>query len=752
LNFTRKNSRILLLIVLLISGLLSYFLASRIHFDYRMDALFPKNDPQLAYYQAFKDSFSSNDEYIALGIYNEKGLFQEDFLQKLDAFEQEMIAYPTVYKVISLTNLRWLRVYGMGYRREIPLVHLKQPERYAADSAFLFSLPQFRHNYYSDGGKATCIYMQIEPKMAQTERGDSLLVQLDEALAKANFDETHLSGYLPSHMISINKIQFELVLFSVMSSILVILFLFLTFRSLWGVIVPMAVVGLSGVWATGLMAAFGVPVNVMTVLLPSIMFVVATSDVVHLLNKYLGERREGKSSGAALQLTVKEVGLATLLTSVTTAIGLFSLYISDIAPLQQLGVFAGLGVIIAFLLTYMVLPPLIVLFPPPERAVMRGNQRYWPRQLHRFFALILKRKRFFELLTFLMIVLAIVGAGLTRVHNYFGKDLREGDPHVADIQFFEKHFGGIRPFDLSVQAKIPGESFADLELTRELAKIDSFLLEQYGLNRPYSVVSMLKGANSALHRGRPAFFRIPADDSALTYLQGMLLSFSDSASLRKILADNNRLAKITGSVPDWGSAEAQRKNETFLTFVNKKIDTSRLDIQVVGIAEMVDRSHEVVTYNMLTGLLLALGLVGILMGILFRSFKMVLLSLIPNVFPLLMILGIIGYLGISLNMATAVIFTIAFGIAVDDTIHFIARLKLELNKGKSLPLAIRRTFLSTGKAIIITSLIISSGFLILVTSDFKGTIMTGCLVSLTLILAVIADLILLPLLLLRFGK
>lgn len=752
MNFTPQNSRILLVIVILISGLLSFFLASNTHFDYRMESLFPKHDPQLVHYQAFKDSFASDEEYISVGIYNEAGLFQEDFLQKLHAFGEQLKALPRVYQVSSLTSLTWLKVYGMGYRKEVPLVHWDEPERYAEDSVYLFSLPPFRHNYYSDGGKATCLYMRIEPRMAQTPQGDSLLAAIDAAIAAAGFDETHITGFLPSHTLSIQKIEFELILFSTMSSLLVILFLFLTFRSLWGVVVPMAVVALAGIWATGLMAAFGVPVNVMTVLLPSIMFVVATSDVVHLLSKYLAERREGKSSEEALKLTVKEVGLATLLTSVTTAIGLLSLYVSDIAPLQQLGLFAGVGVMIAFLLTYMILPPLILLFPPPESTVMRGSQHFWPKHLHRFLAFILKRKRLLDGLALLMIVLAIVGAGLTRVHNFFGKDLRDSDPHVADIRFFDSHFGGIRPFSLSIAAKVPGENFGDLELNRSLASLDSFLTDTYGLNRPYSMLSMQKGANSALHRGKAEFYHIPADDSSLAYLQGMLLSFSDSASIRKVLADSNRLARFTGSVPDWGSDSAQRKNEALIAFVHKHIDTARLDVQITGIAEMADRSHRVVTYNMLTGLLLALGLVGLLMGLLFRSVKMMLISLIPNVFPLLMILGIIGYLGISLNMATAVIFTIAFGIAVDDTIHFIARLKLELDKGKSLPLAIKRTFLSTGKAIIITSLIISAGFLVLISSDFKGTIMTGALVSLTLILAVLADLVLLPLLLLRFGK
>lgn len=750
--FTRKNSRILLGVVLLISGVLGYFLVTKTHFDYRMETLFPKHDPQLAYYQAFRDSFKSENEYISIGIYNEAGLFQEGFLQKIHNLGERLEALPRVYEVHSLCNLSWLRVYGMGYRREIPLVHWDEPQRYAADSAFLFALPPFRHNYYSEGGKATCMYIRIEPKLAQTPQGDSLLQQIDDAIAAADFDETHLTGYLPSHTISVKKIEFELTLFSTMSSLLVLLFLFFTFRSVWGMLVPMVVVGLSGIWAAGLMAAFGVPVNAMTVLLPSIMFVVATSDVVHLLSKYLGERRAGKSSESALQLTVREVGLATLLTSVTTAIGLLSLYISDIDPLQQLGLFAGLGVLIAFALTYMVLPPLIVLFPPPEKTVLKESQLFWPRQLRRLFAFVLQRRRALAGLCVALIALAILGASMTRVHNFFGKDLKESDPHVADIQFFEENFGGVRPFSLSLETKDPKDNFGDISLLRDLASIDTFLLDEYGLNRPYSVISMLKGANSALHRGQPAYYHIPADDSALVYLQGMLLSFSDSASLRQILADSNRLAKITGSVPDWGSAEAARRNAALTAFVNEHVDTSRIEVHLAGIAEMVDRSHEVVTYNMLTGLLLALGLVGVLMGLLFKSVKMMLLSLVPNVFPLLMILGIIGYLGISLNMATAVIFTMAFGIAVDDTIHFIARLKLELNKGKSLPFAMRRTFVSTGKAIIITSLILASGFFILISSDFKGTILTGSLVSITLLLAVLADLVLLPILLLRFGK
>jgi len=359
MKYTPFVSKTLLAVVLLITLVLGYFLATQTHFDYRLTSLFPKHDPQLAYFQAFQDSFSSDDEYVTIGLVERDGIFEESFLQNLHALTTQLEKLPHVQRVSSLTNQSWLKVYGIGYRKEVPVLHWQQAERYARDSAFLFSLPPFRHTYYSDDATSTCIYLKITPGLARTSQGDSLLGQLHATIDAYDFDEVHLNGYLPGHTISVEKIERELVRFTSMSSFLVLVFLFLTFRSGWGMIIPMIIIGLSGIWAAGLMAACGVAVNVMTVILPSIMFVVATSDVIHLLSKYIEERRKGEDSEAALQLTVREVGLATLLTSVTTAIGLLSLYISDILPLQQLGIFAGMGVmLVSVSYTHLTLPPI----------------------------------------------------------------------------------------------------------------------------------------------------------------------------------------------------------------------------------------------------------------------------------------------------------------------------------------------------------------------------------------------------------
>jgi predicted RND superfamily exporter protein len=746
------HSKAILLITFLLSSLMGLLLAFSLRFDYQLERLFPAHDPERVFYQEYQQAFNSKDDYLAIGIYHEQGLFHAPFLHTLDSLTHRLQGLPGVREVSSLTNLNWLKVYGMGLKREIPLLRPYRPDRYQQDSAFLFSLPQFRHNYYSDDGRACCLYLRIKPGLAQSPEGDQLLASVEKALEEADFDAYHLSGYLPSSTYHAEKLEKEMLTFSVLSGGLIILFLFLAFRSFWGIWVPLLIVGLSGLWALGLMSLVGVPVNFMTVLLPSIMFVVATSDVVHLLSHYFGERRKGLSSEAALQRCVQDVGLPTFLTSLTTALGLLTLLAADVTPLQQLGAFAAVGVMMAFGLTYLILPPLIRLFPPPDKALQHPTHARWPKTLEKIWKGVKRKPGLIIAGSLLACLLGLIGAGKAEVHNYFARELKADDPISQDVAFFEKNFGGVRPFALSLQLKDSSLSVTEPNLLRKLEQLNHYLKEQYGLNRAYDWVSMLQAANSSLHRGRPEHFALPRDEGELERLVFMVWNYSDSLAIAQVYDRGHRLLRFSGSVPDWGSREAARRNEALTDFLTQTLDSSQLSFHLTGQAELMDRSHRLVAENMMWGLLLALLVVGLIMGLLFRSFPMALISLLPNLLPLLLVLGLIGWLGLSLNMATSIIFTIAFGIAVDDTIHFIARFRQEMKKSPDPERAVQETFVSTGKAILITSMVISSGFLVLVVSDFRGTSYTGWLISLTLAFAVLIDLLLLPHLLRVYGK
>jgi uncharacterized protein len=219
-----------------------------------------------------------------------------------------------------------------------------------------------------------------------------------------------------------------------------------------------------------------------------------------------------------------------------------------------------------------------------------------------------------------------------------------------------------------------------------------------------------------------------------------------------LMDSTGTVSRMNGTIPDWGNKIVTEKNEAFNVFVRREIDTTLVKPVITGTAHLLDVNMRTLSTSMMEGLLLASAIIAVIMGVLYRSFIMVLIALIPNMFPLLFIGGIMGFMGIDLKITTAIIFTIAFGIAVDDTIHFLSKFKLELNKGKSTLWALRSTYISSGKAIILTTLILSSGFLLLMLSDFQGTFMMGLLVSLSLLFAVAADLLLLPVLILYFFR
>ena len=284
-----------------------------------------------------------------------------------------------------------------------------------------------------------------------------------------------------------------------------------------------------------------------------------------------------------------------------------------------------------------------------------------------------------------------------------------------------------------------------------MEKIQNYLEEDYGLHHCMSLVSVLKIANRVEHGGQNAYYEMPDETDAKKFYK-QLTKFDVDGTMSLLVDSTEKYARISSKIGDVGLYAITDKNEALYAFVDKNIDKDLLEVRVTGTGHLLDRNMSSLSRKLALGLLIALVAVSLLMGFLFRSVKMVILALIPNIFPMLMLAAILGYAGVNLNVSTAIIFTISFGIAVDDTIHFMSKFKLELNKGRSFLYALKRTYLSTGRAIVLTTLILCSGFLLLMCSDFLGTFYIGFLISATLMFALIADLLFLPVILLYFFK
>ncbi|GAA0875152.1 MMPL family transporter [Wandonia haliotis] len=739
-------------IILVLTSLTLFFLYNWKHlgFTYEFEDFLPKGNSEADFFADYRDRFSSDNDFILLAIEREAGIFEENFLKDIEKISDDLKGARYVEQVVSLTTLKEFRLLPGGVAVQIPYLHLDSL-RLDKDSARIFSHPELVNRFIASDAKSLCIFLKHRDYIGK-EKCDTMVADIRTILSGYNFDQIRLTGRAVGQQYYVKKMQNEMMLFVSLSVVLVILFLFIAFRSVWGILLPQVVLFGALIWVIGAMGLFREPINVLLIVLPSIMFVVAMSDVIHMVSKYIDNLREGIEKIPAIKNTMKEIGMATLLTSVTTAVGFATLFLIGIRPIQVFGIYTALGVLLAFLLTFFVLPVLF-LFTRTPKVVRESkyNTPVWFGFLSKCFRYTLTYRKWIPAGFLIFGLVAVYGISKIETNNYLMDDISEDTPMKQDFNYLDQHYGGVRPFELAIVLVDSTASFWDKEVLIEIQQIEEYLELEYGVGRINSLPSMLKVANRSLHAGQKDWYRLPESNRELNRVRRMITAKGDEL-LAMLIDSSGRMTRISGGIPDWGNKIVTEKNKKLLDFIRREVDTTRIRPVITGTAHLLDVNMRTLSASMMQGLVLASAIIALLMGVLYRSFSMVVIALIPNIFPLLFIGGIMGFLGVDLKITTAIVFTIAFGIAVDDTIHFLSKFKLELNKGKKTLEALRVTYVSTGKAIILTTLILSSGFLMLLFSDFEGTFIMGLLVSLSLVFAVIADLLLLPVLIVFFFR
>ncbi len=745
----KKLAIIVIGVVLVITGLHIYSMRS-LKFDYNFENFFPIGDKDLIYYQSFREKFENDNDYLLLGFKRDAGVFNQKFLKNLKSFREALIKNQSVLEIQGPTNL-FQPIKSPGGIFKIPVIHVDQPSLYPKDSIKIYNEGKFVGTFFSKEGNAVAMVLKHTALIEKPE-ADSLVYSIDSLSAVYQLTPLFMAGKAKAQGVYIDKMQIELVLFLSISMVLVVTFLSLAYRSLMQVIVPLVVVVLSVIWILGIMGLFDKPLDIMLVLLPSIMFVVAMSDVVHILTKYIEELRIGRDKIAALKTTMKEVGLATFLTSITTAIGFLTLYTASIKPIREFGLYTAVGVFVAFILAFSLLPAILLLTKTPSVVKKDNFREKWLQFLSSSFVVVLRNAKFIGLGAIIVVVMSIVGINKIIINTYLLEDIPNDDPLKEEFTFFDEEFGGSRPLEVAITVIDSTKNIFDLAVLQEIEKVENYLVKSFEAGNLASPTFAAKSLNQTINGGLNSYFRLPEGRVEIRNFNKNLRFLKASNSRQKLFADNYKLSRFSGKIKDIGSKISLERNEDFDAFVRANIDSSLVSFQMTGTSLLIDKNNQYLTKNMMEGLGIAFLVIAIIVAVLFRSFKMILIALVPNVIPLMIVAALMGYFGISLKLSTSIIFTIAFGIAVDDTIHFISKLKLELDKGKSILYALKRTYLSTGKAIIITTAILAGGFLTLILSTFGGTFYTGLLVSLTLVLAVFVDLTLLPALLVLFFK
>lgn len=732
-------------VVLLIG--LGYFL-TQLNFQYNIDRFFPSNNKHLSFLKKFQDRLEPDDNFLLVGVESRRSVFDSGFLKQVNQFGDSLQRLPAVQRVTDLTRIKEPIKGPFGFLT-VPLIHLDQPERYQRDSAQIYKDPRWPNYLISEDGKALAMLIKTQPELPQ-DSADRFIQHTKQLVKDYAFHDVRYAGRTISQVNFVKKIQQEVVFYVVACNIVLLIILYLIFRRPLGVVIPMASVVFGMVLFFELLGLLNVPLDIMSTLYPTLMLIIGMSDVIHIMSKYIDELRKGAARLQAMHTTIREIGFATLLTSLTTAVGFLALLTSQIPPLKTFGIFAAVGVFLAYLTVIGFTTMVLVNFDADQLSKPRATPQRGGGILGRVFSWVSRHQR--GVWAGSLLALVVFGVGLSQVsRNMFMLASVPEDSEIRqDFRFFESKFSGVRPIEIAI---LPQEDHIidDPAVIREVKEFEAYLTSHDPINHVVSPLTIYRTVNKSLSNGKQSAYRIP-EDSARFRKINQFMEQRGGGTFADVMGSQKQMGRITGKMRDIGSENVKALYDSIRTWKATHTDQNVVDFRITGKMFLVDKNNDYLIGNLITGLALAFVVVGILMGLLFRQLKMVLISFVPNIIPLIIAGAVMGYLGITLKATTSIIFTIAFGIAVDDTIHFLSRFKLEQLKGAGQVMAMRRTFVETGKAISFTTIILLSGFSTLIFSDFTVTYYIGLLIGLTLGSALVADLLLLPLLLYRFYR
>lgn len=747
MKISQRLYSILVFSFVLLFSVWSGYKLKDLKFDYDFEAFFPNEDNELGYYQAFRDRFEWDNEFVLIGLENKSGIFKKDFLLKVDSLGQDLKQIPYVDKVISPTAIKNISLGGLPTQKR--LMHIDDESLYKEDSALIYSTPELIGSFFPNDAKSLSIYVKTDQGLSKV-KSDSLARNIEKAFGHFHFDDVHFVGRIVAQDVYLKNLQSEFVYFLIIAFALVIIFLWMSFRSVYGIVVPISIVLVSILWTMGVMSMLGKAIDIMTVMMPTMIFISGMSDVVHFFSKYFEELSKGTERDKIYPLILKEVGFPTFLTLITTIVGFLSLLYSSIKPIRDFGVYTAVGISIAFILSYTLLPALLYIFTPKKLVSVHGHDNNTYNLMRKGLFWIFRNQKTILVITSVLVILSVIGIYKIRVNNLLLEDLSDGVRIKQDFNFFDKHYSGVRPLELAVEIKAPDKTVWDYEVMKELNSLDTFVQHEFHAGFMYSPSSLARSINKALLDDPKEQFPEAEDYEDV---EKQLTQNKKNKDIKRIISTDGKYARISAKIRDEGSLVINERNEHLKKYIEKNIDPKLMDIKITGAAHLMDRNNEYMVTNMTQGFMSSIVIIGLLTFFLHRSWKMVLVFLLPNVIPLLIIAGIMGFFGIELKAGTSLVFSIAFGVATDDTIHFISRLKIELGYGKSLMYAFKRTYFETGKPILLTTFILMGGFVSLMISDFQSTFYFGFLICITVIVAVLADIFLLPVLLfLILGK
>jgi len=759
-------NRIPLLIVLIISTVVMGYFASKVQLSYEFSRAIPVNHPANKTYQAFKEKYGQDGSLLVIGIqtkdfFNEK-LFNDYAQLVLDLKKVngvvDIISVPSAINLVKQPETEKLIATSLFAEKE-----LSQAEIDSSKNIFL-SLPFYRDLLYNPNTGAWMMGISIEKSVINSQKRDVVVKDirtLAETFAKNNQQEIYLSG-LPLIRTELStRIANEMRLFLLASVLLSALILLLFFRSFSSMLLSLAVVIMGVVWSMGTMHLFGFKITLLTALIPPLIVVIGIPNCIYFLNKYHTSYNEGANAREALVIMISRMGIVTLFCNLSAAIGFAVFALTKSQILQEFGVVAGINIMILFFISLILIPVVLSFLPAPKsrhtKYLYNPRLNGWLERLERW---CLNHRKLIYGVTAVILAISIAGIFRLKSVGYIVDDLPKTDKIYTDLKFFERNFKGVMPLEILVDTKKKYGVSRNLNNLLRIDSLSQYLTSMPEIARPLSIVEGLKFAKQAFFEGDSANYSMPSEYDLPALAQ--YLSFkSDSASAKNsftklvssFMDSARQEARISVSMADVGSTQLPEILGRIRYRVDELFPKEKYTVQLTGTSITFLEGSRFIIHGLKESILWAFLLITLCMLYLFKSARILLCSLIPNVIPLIITAGVMGWTGIPLKPSTVLVFSVALGIAIDITIRFLVNYKQELpHQQFDILNTVIETIHGTGISIIYTSMVLIAGFIIFSFSGFGGTQALGWLTSLTLVTATCTNLILLPALLINLVK
>lgn len=720
--------------VILVTIFMGFFLPS-LKFNYDIERFFSSQDSEVALYNAHKATFENENDFVLIGLKNDAGIFQKKFLLKIDSLSKTLKKFNHVEKVFSPSNFSEAIKTPLG-TIQVPLIHLDTPEQYASDERHIYDSEIYTNSFFSSDKKSVSLMMRMRGGLTK-QSNDSLLLALKSSVTSFGFDSFHIAGRIQTQHYYVGQMKKQMSLFAGLTGILFLVSLFIIFRKLHYVLLSFGAVIVSLVWLFGLLGLMQIPIDLMLTLLPALIFIISTSGSIHLITRFRKAYHSDIPKMNALQIAVSDTGMPNFLNAFTTVIGFASLVMIPVAPIQRFGILVALGILLSFFVNLLIIPAALkaMLLKP---GIAKKKSKRKPLKL---LYLAFNNPRWAVGVFVLIIFASFYFSSQIKVNNHFLDDLNPSSSLKNDLDFFENNFSGIRPFEMNIQAKDGGSILNHRDLS-ELDALENYLKTEYGAGFVFSPLTIVKSIYKSTNRGDQDYYKLPPSQKELN----KVLKIADKQKIWNrflpVLNDSHSIGRISGRTKDEGSLVFMERNKKLQTFLEE--NTPNLHCQVSGAAHLMDNANNRIATNLTWGILLAVVITTLIIAAFMGSWRLAILSLLPNVFPLILIAGLMGLAGIPLKVSTSLIFTIAYGIAVDDTIHFLNSYRMNLKKLGNKHEAVRQTLTHMWQPLLYTSMVLLSGFLIFTLSAFPSISILGYLVSGSLLAALLADLLFLP--------